>query len=44
MIQAAFRVSRPTRLSDWFTVSFDDVSVHVRAEPPGQPGWSQSFR
>jgi len=35
---------RPKPLDEWFFVSFDEQAVHVRAEPPGEASWSQSFR
>jgi hypothetical protein len=34
---------RPKPLDQWFFVTFDDKAVHMRAEPPGKPAWSQSF-
>ena len=34
---------RPVPLLDWFAVTFDDETVHLRADPPGREPWSQSF-
>lgn len=34
---------RPKPLNEWFFVSFDEKAVHLRAQPPGKPAWSQDF-
>lgn len=34
---------RPKPLGEWFVVKFDEHAVHIRAEPPGKPAWSQDF-
>ena len=31
------------QLCDWFTVTFDDTTVYLRASPPGQEPWTQQF-
>jgi hypothetical protein len=33
----------PKELSEWFFVTFDEQTVHIRAEPPGGEPWSQEF-
>jgi hypothetical protein len=43
-VRAFLARGRPKPLHEWFFVTFDDQSVHVRAEPPGKASWSQSFR
>lgn len=35
--------ARPNSVGEWFFVTFDDQSVHMHAEPPDKPAWSQSF-
>jgi hypothetical protein len=30
-------------LCDWFTVTFDDQTIFLRASPPGEDPWSQQF-
>jgi hypothetical protein len=40
----AWRKNRGTKSLDrWFLVSFDDLTVNIRAEPPGKARWTQSF-
>jgi hypothetical protein len=34
---------QPERLETWFFVSFDAVTVRIRAGPPGQEPWAQEF-
>lgn len=42
-LRAFLARGRPKPLDEWYFVTFDDQSVHVRAEPPGARAWSQSF-
>jgi hypothetical protein len=42
-IRAFFQRRRPKPLSKRFFVSFDETTIHMRAEPPGRPAWSQDF-
>jgi hypothetical protein len=42
-VRAFLARGRPKPLAEWFLVTFDDRSVHLRAEPPGAQAWSQSF-
>src|SRR5436190_19531345 len=30
-------------LCDWFSVTFDDTTVYLRASPPGKEPWTQQF-
>jgi hypothetical protein len=34
---------RPRPLREWFFVTFDDATVRLRVEPPGEPAWSDAF-
>jgi hypothetical protein len=43
-VRASLARSRPKPLREWFFVTFDEQAVHIRAEPPGEPAWSQSFQ
>jgi hypothetical protein len=43
-MRAFFARVRPKPLHEWFFVTFDEQAVYMRAEPPGKPSWSQSFR
>lgn len=36
-------VKSTNTLSEWFFVTFDELAVQLRAEPPGKPAWSQQF-
>lgn len=38
-----FKSRRPIPLNQWFFVSFDDVRVLIRANPPGRESWEQEF-
>ena len=40
---AFLKRAKPVPLDQWFFVSFDDVTVHVKAQPPGRDAWEQSF-
>ena len=42
-LRAFLTRGRPKPLKEWYFVTFDDRSVHIRAEPPGAEAWSQSF-
>jgi hypothetical protein len=43
-VRAFLARGRPKPLHEWFSVTFDEQAVHMRADPPGKPPWSQSFR
>jgi hypothetical protein len=43
-VRTFFARNRPRPLHEWFFVTFDEQAVYMRAEPPGRPSWSQSFR
>ena len=42
-LRALLARGRPKPLGEWFVVSFDERSVHMRAQPPGMDAWSQEF-
>jgi len=42
-IRAFLAHRRPKPLHEWFSVTFDDSRVYLRAEPPGREPWSQEF-
>jgi hypothetical protein len=42
-VRAFLARSRPKPLNEWFFVTFNDEGVHMQAEPPGKPAWSQEF-
>src|SRR5262245_15851898 len=42
-IRKIFARGRLKPLNEWFFVTFDERLVHMRAEPPLSPAWSQSF-
>lgn len=42
-LRSLFARRRPKPLREWFTVTFDDAVVALRAAPPGKEPWSQEF-